>query len=653
MLSHLLNKNIDTVSKEKQYDSRRKEEQKKLLDDANKKFISPLEILNKEQYASATSTSSNNLVIASAGTGKTSTIIGRVYYLITEKKFKPDEIILLTFTSKAGQEMLERLLKYFDRKTVDKIFAGTFHSYAKSILEKNNKEKKKLLSDNDISRIMKNIYWNLINQTSLEAEKCIAPSTIAEYYSLYRNTFSVKNPILFDEFLISLKKDITAIQAGFYADVASLYEEEKNKYNLVDFTDFLEFLRDLSKKRPLDFKEVIVDEYQDTNRLQNDILYNFSTITSASLFCVGDFDQSIYGFNGSDVNVMSEFPEIYKCSVLFLEKNYRSCKPILDLAERLISINPRIFNKKLVPMVQKTFQEPTFEYFKDSRDEHSFIVETISESSYDYNDIAILYRSNKSGDLIEMELLENDIPVDRQDKSNFLQTSEAQLFLSFIKLMKSPNVIDFYNSIYGVFSDDISKKMFNLFIQEGRGDFYKSVSSNFLKNSILKLSTDKGKIESFLTLVRKISFAKTPLDVYNIILSSEYFSIYISKSENKKYPALTTKKIDVLKTIFSNNNDFKKILIKESLSSSSNEDKYGVKLLTAHASKGLEFKKVFIIHLTDIKFPNQKLLTSVEEERRLMYVAITRAKEVLYLTASRRYGTKDEKPSRFLQECGL
>jgi ATP-dependent DNA helicase UvrD/PcrA len=650
LLDHLLNRSV--ADKEHNHTKKKENSRKKL--EAEICNISPIEILNEDQYLSATSVSENNLVIASAGTGKTSTIIGRVYYLITEKKYNPEDIILLTFTSKAGSEMLERLLNYFDKNTVDKIFAGTFHSYGKMLFEKRFGTKYKLIQDDSIDRIFKNLYWDNIEKYSLDSDECIAPSTVSSHYALFRNKSSVNNKDGFYNYLV--EKEMDEKQADFYADVGVLYKEEKKKYHLIDFTDYLEYLRHIFAESKSNFKEIIVDEYQDTNKLQNDILFNVTQNSKVSLFCVGDFDQSIYSFNGSDITVMSNFPIKYKgAEVLFLKKNYRSSRLILNIAEKLIGNNLRIFDKELVPMIEKEFSKPKSHIFRDSNEEHEFIINEIMNSDYDLNDIAILFRGNKSGDYIELELLENDIAVDRQDKSNYLQSKEAQLFLSFMKLKSKPNVLDLYSAFYGLVSDSSAKMVYHQMMDEGRGGFYRGLSSHSLQNSLVKIQASSGLMSAFIDVARRVNTVHSPIEVYNIIKGSDYFNSFVQNSQKKQYPNISSKSLSALKRIIEYNNTFSKILIKETLAKSGDE-KYGVKLMTVHASKGLEFKKVFVIHLTDKRFPNQKLMTSggsIEEERRLMYVAITRAKEVLHFTSSKRYGKSDEKPSRFIEECGL
>jgi len=646
LLEHLLKKN--TVDKEVQYVKKRQRELKKIED--NIEAISPLDILNEEQYNSATSKNKNNLVIASAGTGKTSTIIGRVFYLIKEKKYLPEEIILLTFTNKAGVEMKERLLKYFEKSIVEKIFAGTFHSYGKMLFERSSEQKYKLILENEIKTMFTDIYHSNINNYSIEAEKCLKPNTILQYYNLAKNIMSITDDSFFYDYLKNNIKIQDEQYIEFYCDIATIYEEDKRKYRLVDFTNYLEFLMNYFIENECNLKEIIVDEYQDTNKLQNDILNNMVKASeNVSLFCVGDYDQSIYSFNGSNIKIIEEFPKKFLNSkVLFLEKNYRSSPSILKLSEKLISKNTRIFDKKLIPMIKKEYAEPCYYSFDYDHEEHNYIVNTILKSSYDLNDIAILFRGNKSGDDIELSLLANDIPTDRKDKSNFLQSKEAQFFLSFIKLKKELDIFSIINIFYSILSYNKAKRLYQDIKNTGNG-FYSNESLQYISRRVA--SSHKISVDDFIDLINKLKNTNSPKQAFEIIYNSNYFNDSIQYSEKP----ISDKIINAMRSVFSNNNTFEKILLKENLSAGE-DDKYGVKLMTVHASKGLEFKKVFIIHLSNEKFPNKKLISlggSLEEERRLMYVAITRAKEVLYMTSSHKYGKNLHTNSIFIEECGI
>ena len=345
MLSHLLNKS--STEKEKSFSQKNK----KIVFDEKKNVISPLESLNDEQYKAATSNLNNAIVIASAGTGKTSTIIARVYYLINTKKIPPQQIVLLTFTSKAGKEMLERLGRYFPQDIVDKIFAGTFHSYGKKILD-SLPIKHQLIDDKKINFMLISLYQELsvkfgitLNPDS-DDEKVMSTKKLVSHFGYYTNTITDTLEHPFAEWL-EQKNDKLKPMVNFYDEVISNYIEEKKRYKLVDFTDYLLFLGTHFKNNKISLGEIIVDEYQDTNALQNEVLKSMVESSKASLFCVGDYDQSIYSFNGSDIGIIASFKDRYPdTAILSLNKNYRSVPSILGLAEKIITKNLRIYPKQ-------------------------------------------------------------------------------------------------------------------------------------------------------------------------------------------------------------------------------------------------------------------------------------------------------------------
>jgi len=702
LLSDILNKATSQSRLEENFKDKSDRETKK------KRFsqIEPTEKLNDEQYKACFSEEKRNIVIASAGTGKTSTIIARVYNLIKNKNIEPSKIILLTFTSKAGKEMLERLKFYFSDEIVSQIFAGTFHSFGKKQMENFEKKHPALLSDKNIQKLLYSLYQKFSQSYSVDSKDSkINPSTLLQKYNFFRNKQGSKDLNIFLSFLIEeYKEKIEELEYDFYIRVIEEYEIEKERHNLVDFTDYLIFLTKHKRLKGA-YEEVIVDEYQDSNKLQNLIISNLIT-DNTSLFCVGDYDQSIYSFNGSDINFILNFPNMYKnAKILYLNKNYRSSPSIIKLSEKVIANNPRYFEKSIQAMVKNNPYTPEHKRFARGFEELQFIANEISSLKYDINDIAIIYRSNVVGDRIENILLEHKIPVDRKDNKNFLMAQDIQFFLSVIKfsLVKNVDLFVFFDifaysdikekdikNIYeiakilgngdlkrGIFNPDLSlvKKL-----PKSQQDAYKHKTPFQNNSKFKKLGDSKNifqisrvtNIDNFLTVITMLHSTitlKTPYQIIEAIEKSYFYKNVILKKLAKKRAFFVDdetvqtaekfymSRVEILKGIAKENNSVKDIITKEKLSNiSSDEEKHGVKLLTAHASKGLEYKVVFISHLSDIKFPNKKLVDSggsIEEERRLMYVAITRAKEKLYLLSSNIYTNKTEKPSRFLREAGF
>ncbi len=286
----------------------------------------PLSNLNLQQKQASLAPSGYNLVIASAGTGKTSTIVARIAYLL-QQGISSKEILLLTFTNKAAQEMLTRLLMKFDDSIVKQIEAGTFHAVAYrylknhySIVLKQPRELKVLFK----SLYDKRVFANVSDITPYGA------NYLYDIFSLYQNSTIDSN---FKEWIAKYNQDQLQY-VEIYLDVWEEFRDLKKAYHYVDYNDLLLYYREMVKEQKLTYKEILVDEYQDTNPLQDSIL---KALNPPSIFCVGDYDQSIYAFNGADISIIASFKEHYTNGRIFsLTKNYRSTAPILNLANRVI-----------------------------------------------------------------------------------------------------------------------------------------------------------------------------------------------------------------------------------------------------------------------------------------------------------------------------
>ncbi|MCD6173456.1 MAG: ATP-dependent helicase, partial [Sulfurimonas sp.] len=299
----------------------------------------PLSRLNKEQYSAATSSALQNLIIASAGTGKTSTIVGRIAYLLGSG-VKPQEILLLTFTNKAAAEMVERVAQYFGKDVAAKIDAGTFHAVSYRWLKKQDK-KVVLKQQRELKTLFRSVFEKR-NFMNINAE--VTPyggNYLYDVYSFYQNTELEKD---FESWIVEKYEEHEQF-ALIYADVVDEFEALKKEYGFVNFNDLLLNFREICKTKDLGYKEVLVDEYQDTNALQGTLI---DAMNPPSLFCVGDYDQSIYAFNGADISIIGSFSTKFPhAKVHTLTKNYRSTLPILSLATKVIEHNERIYPKKL------------------------------------------------------------------------------------------------------------------------------------------------------------------------------------------------------------------------------------------------------------------------------------------------------------------
>jgi len=673
----------------------------------------PLSNLNEDQLSAATCEKGFNLIIASAGTGKTSTIVGRIANLINNG-VKPEEILLLTFTNKAAAEMVTRVAKFFGKETAKKIMAGTFHSVSYKLL-KELSINITLKQPSELKTLFKSLYEKRVFYDRDDEANPYDGGYLYDLYSLYLNSNDGEDLGTW----IKNKNEAHEIYTPIYEDVVLEFNELKVKYGYANFDDLLTIMLDTLKENEFPFKEILVDEYQDTNPLQGRLLDAFKP---KSLFCVGDYDQSIYAFNGSDIGIISTFSTRYNnANVFTLRKNYRSSKPILDLATKVIEHNERIYEKHLQVMRNDVTIPPKLLAFNELFAQYHHISDLISKSSTPHNEMAIIFRNNSSADGIEANLREYGIPAKRKGGMSFFDSVEVKFVLDLLVMQLSHNDMMAFIHILehgkGI-GKAIAKDIFDALIKLGHGDIIKglfhpddsilnpyesnrvkniqlglfddfvelgSVSKfkdcgfeeSFLGNPILKhpkLSVDSAKyIYDFYLLIKQIRRTKNPNSLITSITGSMLYSrlkdfLSIKRATQKdgtinavqkaKALAKLNRKVMLLKQLSRNFNDLSKFVNSMILGGGEMSEGEGVNLLSVHASKGLEFKEVFVIDLMDGRFPNRKLMSkggSLEEERRLFYVAVTRAKDVLYLSYAKfdKIKKMDFIHSPFLKEAGL
>jgi len=672
----------------------------------------PLSRLNEEQYAAATSTHNQNLIIASAGTGKTSTIVGRIGFLIGSG-VKPHEILLLTFTNKAAAEMVARVAEYFGKDVASKIDAGTFHAVSYRWLKKH--DKRVVLKQ---QRELKTLFRSVFEKRSfMQINAEITPyggNHLYDMYSFYQNTELNNN---FEDWVAEKYPEHEGF-ALIYADVVDEFENLKKEYGFVNFNDLLLNFRDMCKTKELGYKEVLVDEYQDTNALQGTII---DAMKPPSIFCVGDYDQSIYAFNGADIGIIGSFTKKFsEAKVHTLTKNYRSSRPILSLATKVIEHNERIYPKQLEVTRVAEAKAPSLLAFDELFDQYHQIAAMIRNSQTPREEIAVIFRNNSSADGIEVGLRELDIPCKRKGGTSFFDSREVKAVLDLYTLLVNESdmmafihLFEFARGIgsamakelyialkvlgqgsmfYGLYAPDESMKnpfekrklnhqlgLFDDFIELGAVGKYAKLGfeAKFMKNPVLKhpkLTKDSATfLHNFYLLFRELKGVKRPQAVVDKIVKSELFK-YIadilatkraqlkdgSIDEKQKSEALTRieRKNVLLKELCKPYSEHERFLNAMILGSSDLTQGEGVNLLSVHASKGLEYKEVYVIDLMDGRFPNRKLMQrggSLDEERRLFYVSVTRAKDILYLSFAKYDKIKKQNfmPSQFLYEAGL
>ncbi|RUM46179.1 MAG: ATP-dependent helicase [Hydrogenimonas sp.] len=670
----------------------------------------PLSRLNREQLQAAKAPFGHNLIIASAGTGKTSTIVGRIGYLLSQG-IKPEEILLLTFTNKAAAEMVERVAGYFSKEVASRIEAGTFHAVSYRWLKKMNRTII-LKQPSELKTLFRSIYdKRQFHHLGAESQPFSA-NFLYDLYSLYQNA-------TMEDFESWLNRRHEGQEAfvDIYLDIIREFEETKEAYGFVNFNDLLILMREAVKETKLPFKEVLIDEYQDTNELQGSMI---DAMDPPSLFCVGDYDQSIYAFNGANIHIIGSFTKKYPDAKVFtLTKNYRSTAPILSLANRVIEYNERIYPKQLEVVRRGEAQKPKLLIFDNLLQQYEAIAQLIRRSTTPRHEIAIIFRNNASADGVEAMLRERNIACKRKGGRSFFDAKEVKAALDIATLMANPKdmmaFIHIFEYAKGIGSAT-AKELFEGLIALGDGKLLEGIfhpktmtnpfkrrstnyqlglfdhptqigsvsrfahlglDENFMAHPILKhpsLNADGVRfIYEFFKLVGSLRIKKQPQAIMRAILSSATYGSIIEQLAAKR-ATLKNGEVDAAKKeealerikrkgvllvqLASAYHTLEKFINAMVLGGRELSEGEGVNLLTVHASKGLEFREVYVIDLMDGRFPNRKLASQggqIEEERRLFYVAVTRAKDLLYLSYAKYDSFKDVNflPSQFLYEAGL
>ena len=667
----------------------------------------PLTSLNEEQLCAATAPLGHNLVIASAGTGKTSTIVGRIGHLL-HSGVEPSSILLLTFTNKAAGEMLARLQRYFPAKVVNKIESGTFHAVSYRWL-KDIYPNLALKQPAELKTLFRSIYEKRNFERMNLSVQPFSATHMYEQYSLYQNA-SLES---FDVWFLDKYPEHEPVM-DVYLDITHEFEKEKMEYGFASFNDLLLHMNSYLSKSNIPFTEVLVDEYQDTNTLQSALI---DTLRPKSLFCVGDYDQSIYAFNGANIENIATFSKRYPNAEVFtLKTNYRSTAPILSLANRVIERNERIYPKKLEVGREAKAYSPRLLIFNDLFEQYQSIAGSIKKTHVPSDQIAVIFRNNSSADGVEASLREYGIQCRRKGGTSFFDAKEIKFLLDLLSLLVNPKdmmaFIHLFEYARGVGSA-LSKEFFQCFIHFGQGDFMQGVlypkaddlpKLNPNKNIQLGLFDDDQEIGSaarfkhldlepeiynhpllkhpkltsdgatffkeFYTLMRDIHSLEKPKDILKTAIHSKLYTGIVELLSTQR-GRLKTGEVDEEKKKQAKERILRKARLLLDLSVQYKElgrfvnamvlggnelsEGEGVNLLTVHASKGLEFPEVYVIDLVDGRFPNRKMMSSIEEERRLFYVAVTRAKDKLYLSLAKfdRVKKIDYKPSQFLYEAGL
>ena len=614
-----------------------------------------LDTLNDEQREAVTYLNGPLLVLAGAGSGKTKVLTNRIAYLI-EKGIDPYNILAITFTNKAAQEMKDRVVKLIGGEA-SSMQISTFHSFGLKLIRDNHEyldlDNNFAIFDTEdsltaIKRVLKRL--------NLDSEKYTPKS--------FRNKISsLKNDLIMPEDFNRYAKDDFDM---LIKEVYPLYQEELRNNNAVDFDDLLILPIKLFKENPdillkyqERFKYILIDEYQDTNEAQ----YRLTRILASryqNICVVGDSDQAIYGFRGANFKNILNFEKDYKlCKTIILKKNYRSTKVILDAANSVIKNNINRHPKDL-ESVKGEGEKITYYRAKNGIDEVNFIANTIldlEKKDVSLDDIVILYRTNAQSRVFEDELLKLNIPYRIIGAVNFYARREIKDLLAYLKVINNPrDAISLLRSINtpkrGIGNktiEDIIEKSNNegisLFdaITSGKALTYKNIILELQEESLHLSLTEL--VEEVLSKsgLREELIKENSVEAETRLENLEEFKS-ITKAFEDKYGLISLPDFLYEVSLISDNTEV-------------TDSKNRVTLMTVHAVKGLEFNYVFITGLEEGLFPHLNSLESnseIEEERRLCYVAITRAREKLYITNARTrvlYGRDTINPvSRFINE---
>ena len=612
-----------------------------------------LEGLNEEQLDAVKTTDGPLLVLAGAGSGKTKVLTTRIAYLI-ESGVEPYNILAITFTNKAAKEMKERVFKLVGE--VKDIQISTFHSFGLYIIKRHYNllgyERNFTILDGDDSLVL---VKNIVKEMGLNTDD-YNPKAI-------RNKISgAKNELVYpEEYEKYAGTDFEEIVCKVYKK----YEERLKNNNSVDFDDLLilpiklfSVYKDILKMYQERFKYILVDEYQDTNRVQY-ILVNMLAARYKNICVVGDNDQAIYSWRGSDyrniLNFEKDYPDLKS---VMLEENYRSTGNILKAANEVIK-NNKIRKDKNLWTKHEEGSKIRYHRASDEKDEASYVVKEIKNLLYDgvrREEIAVLYRTNAQSRNIEEAMLRENIPYKVIGSFYFYNRKEVKDLISYLKLIYNKN-------------DDISLVRIINVPKRGIGD--KTISNlsdkSFKLNKCIYDVIETGKEQEFKKIIEELkenSKDATLTELVDLILDKTGIRKEL-ESEKTVDAEIRLSNLEEFKSItrtYEENSDsptLEEFLEEISLVADMNEHKNEtnvVTLMTVHAAKGLEFDYVFVIGMEEGLFPhlNSMETEDLEEERRLCYVAITRAKKKLWLINAKSrmiYGKHDNYfPSRFISE---
>ena len=634
--------------------------------------------LNEQQFRVVTAKPSAALVVAGAGTGKTRTITYRVAYLI-EQGVSPQRILLATFTNRAAREMLKRVEGLTGSQNVHRIWGGTFHRIANLILRRHATsigfDSNYSILDAEDSKDFINV---CIEEAAIDtrAKRFPKPEVVQNIISYANNTDQMIEDVIIKKYpyFEMLSQQIKRVDF--------VYMERKKERNVMDYDDLLLNWKRLLVEKPdiaavyaEQFQHILVDEYQDTNKLQAELI-DLLAVKHKNVMVVGDDAQSIFAWRGAEFTNIYEFPKRYPNAEIYkLELNYRSTPEILGLANISISNNRKQFPKTLEAIKKSKDWKPALIPCSDVEQQSTFVASRILElrdEGTSLEEIAVLYRSHYHSIELQLELTRRNIPYRVQSGVRFFEQAHIKDVISYLRIIVNPR-------------DELAwKRILKMIPSVGNATANKIYESlAYAENPFALVKKDdfkyqprsKGNWSNFVELLEKITTddnRNKPAKQIELILANGYeaylqenYENFEARLEDLKGLAMFAQKYDSTEDFLSelallSTERFKEPtgIIGEDVISGGEEDEL-LTLTSVHQAKGLEWKAVFLIWAAEGKFPSPRSLKEIdseEEERRLWYVALTRAKDELYLTyplmiVDYNRQTVLQKPSRFVTEC--
>jgi DNA helicase II / ATP-dependent DNA helicase PcrA len=604
-----------------------------------------LQELNEAQYAAVTTTEGPVLVIAGAGSGKTRTLVYRVAHLV-EKGVPPEAILLLTFTRKASQEMLWRAGRLLN-ENCNRVVGGTFHGVANMLLRRYG------------SRIGFGSSFTIIDRADAEGIVNLLKSSLglAKKDKRFPSKRAIINMISGS---VNRSIDLEGLVEEQYAhlsehleEILTLYkhyQEFKFDHGLMDYDDLLVNWKKLLAECPEvqlavseRFSHIMVDEYQDTNLIQADII-RLAAHTHDNVMVVGDDSQSIYSFRGADFYNIMRFPKVFRNTrIIKLEENYRSTQPILSLTNDIIRNAAEKYTKTLFTHIGGELRPMVFAG-RDEREEAAFIVRTIKNllaNGVDLPDIAVLFRSSFHSYKLELALGAETLEYEKRGGLKLTESAHMKDMIAFLRVLVNPQ-------------DTLSWNRILLQLEKVGPATAQKISAAIsgatdALEALRNYPPGKTWKESYAMLVQLFGDLhhgrSTPSVLYEIVLA--YYQPVFERLYSDDFPK-RQKDLDQLKSIMDGYEDLQSFIDDTTLDppEESGQDGRGTDRLvlsTIHSAKGLEFEAVFVIGVADGRFPHASAMFGEqwEEERRLLYVAATRAKKYLYLTYPRQMMTPD------------